>query len=60
MAQLTQVRTSSPALIAAAWIVVLIPAAWGLNYTVGNALKIFQKPAAVAAKPAAAPVPGAK
>ena len=51
----TAVKKSPPALIAAAWIVVLIPAAWGLNYTVGNALKIFQKPVAAATAPATAP-----
>ena len=43
------VRSSSPALIAVAWLVVLIPAGWGLTYTTQNALKIFTKaPAAVA------------
>ena len=58
MADTHEVRRSSPALIAAAWIVVLLPAAWGLNYTVGNALKIFQsaKPAA----PASSGAPVAK
>jgi hypothetical protein len=45
------VKNSSPALIAVAWIIVLVPAAWGLTYTVQNALKIFTAPA-----PAAAPV----
>ena len=55
MASANEVRRSSPGLIAAAWIVVLIPAAWGLNYTVGNALKIFQKPVAAAAPPAQKP-----
>ncbi len=35
--------TSSPLLIAAAWAIVILPTAWGLNYTVQNALKIFAK-----------------
>lgn len=47
-------KKSSPLLIAAAWIIVIIPTAWGLNYTVRNAVKIFT-PA-----PAAAPTPPAK
>jgi hypothetical protein len=38
-------KKSSPLLIAAAWIIVIIPTAWGLNYTVKNALKIFTAPA---------------
>ena len=43
-------RPSSPLLIAAAWAIVVLPTAWGLNYTVQNALKIFAKatPAAIA------------
>ena len=39
---------SSPILIAAAWAIVILPTAWGLNYTVQNALKIFAKPSVVA------------
>jgi hypothetical protein len=35
------IKKSSPLLIAAAWIIVIIPTAWGLEYTVKNALKIF-------------------
>ena len=34
-------KKSSPILIAAAWAIVVLPTAWGLNYTVRNALKIF-------------------
>jgi hypothetical protein len=34
-------KKSSPALIAAAWLIVLAPTAWGLTFTVQNALKIF-------------------
>ena len=41
MAESTNVKKSSPLLIAAAWIIVIIPTAWGLDYTVKNALKIF-------------------
>lgn len=40
MAQ-TNESTSSPLLIAAAWLIVVVPACWGLTYTVQNALKIF-------------------
>ena len=39
----TTTKTSSPILIAAAWAIVIIPTAWGLNYTVQNAMKIFTK-----------------
>jgi hypothetical protein len=35
-------KGTSPALIFAAWLVVSIPAAWGVYYTVLNALKLFQ------------------
>ncbi len=35
-------KTSSPALIALAWLVVCIPAAWGVYNTVLNAMKLFQ------------------
>ena len=45
-------RRSSPALIALAWIVVLIPAGWGLSYTVQNALKIFTRPDSATSAPA--------
>jgi hypothetical protein len=33
---------TSPALIFAAWLVVSIPAAWGVYFTLLNALKLFQ------------------
>jgi hypothetical protein len=39
----TNTSTSSPLLITAAWLIVLIPTAWGLNTTVRNALKIFDR-----------------
>jgi hypothetical protein len=48
MAETMDVKKSSPLLIAAAWLIVIIPTAWGLDYTVKNALKIFNvgRPAA--------------
>ena len=45
-------KPSSPLLIATAWLIVLLPTAWGLNYTIRNAAKIFT-PAPAAAAPAA-------
>jgi hypothetical protein len=41
MAESTNVKKSSPVLIVAAWLIVIIPTAWGLNYTVKNAMKLF-------------------
>ena len=41
------VQKSSPVLIAAAWLLVLVPTGWGLTYTVQNALKLFQPAPAV-------------
>jgi hypothetical protein len=35
-------KKTPPALIAAAWTVVLVPAAWGVYFTLLNALKLFQ------------------
>lgn len=55
MADTAPVKKSSAALIAAAWLVVIVPAGWGLNYTVQNALKIFSKQPAAATAPAPAP-----
>ena len=43
---------SSPLLVALAWAIVVIPTAWGLNYTIQNALKIFTAPAPAASAPA--------
>lgn len=51
-------RKSSPVLVAAAWLVVLVPAAWGLTYTVQNALKIFNTGAAAPSAPGT-PAPAA-
>jgi hypothetical protein len=47
-------RKSSALLVVGAWLVVLLPAAWGLSYTVRNAVKIFVRPEASAA-PSQAP-----
>lgn len=44
MPDLKPTKKSSPLLIAAAWAIVIIPTAWGLNYTIKNALKIFATP----------------
>ena len=52
MAQTNSPSGSSPLLIAAAWIVVIVPAVWGLTYTVQNALKIFNHAAPAATAPA--------
>ena len=38
----TNENKTSPALILAAWLVVSIPAAWGVYYTLLNALKLLQ------------------
>jgi hypothetical protein len=35
-------KKTSPILILAAWFVVSIPAAWGVYFTLMNALKLFQ------------------
>jgi hypothetical protein len=37
----TNENKTSPILILAAWLVVSIPAAWGVYYTLLNALKLF-------------------
>ena len=34
-------KKSSPALILGAWLLVSIPLAWGLYFTVQNAMKLF-------------------
>jgi len=38
----TNENKTSPFLILAAWVVVSIPAAWGVYYTLLNALKLLQ------------------
>jgi hypothetical protein len=52
MAQLDPVKKSSPLLIAVAWTIVIVPTAWGLNYTVRNAMKLFTASAPATAAPA--------
>ncbi|MDP9037855.1 MAG: hypothetical protein M3O02_01115 [Acidobacteriota bacterium] len=42
---------SSPLLVVLAWAIVILPTAWGLNYTVQNALKIFTAPPPATAAP---------
>ena len=44
-------KPSSPLLFAAAWLIVLIPTAWGLNTTVRNAVKIFDRAPTTATAP---------
>lgn len=45
-------KKSSPLLVAAAWLIVILPTAWGLNYTIQNALKIFAGPPPAKTAPA--------
>ena len=45
----TSGKKSSPVLIAAAWLIVVLPTAWGLTYTVQSALKLFTATSAPAA-----------
>lgn len=52
---MTEVKKSSPALIAVAWAIVVLPTLWGLNYTVQNAMKIFTKPSTPVSAPTAPP-----
>ncbi|HEX4577541.1 MAG TPA: hypothetical protein VH117_09330 [Edaphobacter sp.] len=41
MAESSTVKKSSPLLVALAWLIVIVPTAWGLKYTVQNAMKLF-------------------
>ncbi len=52
MAESANVKKSSPLLIAAAWIIVIVPTAWGLKYTVQNAMKLFTTSTPAVATPA--------
>ena len=46
---MADVKTSSPALIALAWIIVGVPLGWGVYKSALNAVKLFQpQPAATA------------
>jgi hypothetical protein len=49
---MSETRTTSPLLIVAAWLIVGIPAAWGIYNTALNAKKLFTAPAPAAAAPA--------
>ena len=51
------VKKSSPLLIVAAWLVVVIPAGWGLTYTVQDAMKIFTTAPTAGTAPTPAPIP---
>ena len=48
----TTVKKSSPILIALAWAIVIIPTAWGFNFTLQNAMKLFTAPTPAVATPA--------
>jgi hypothetical protein len=50
-----QTKKSSPALVLLAWVIVGIPAAWGIYFTVLNATKLFTQTTTSAA-PAATPI----
>jgi hypothetical protein len=42
-------QPTSPALVAAAWLVVCVPAAWGIYQTIQKSVPLFRTPAAHAA-----------
>jgi hypothetical protein len=48
----TTAKKSSPILIALAWAIVIIPTAWGFNFTLQNAMKLFTAPTPAAITPA--------
>jgi peptidoglycan/LPS O-acetylase OafA/YrhL len=48
-------RRTSPALVAAAWLVVCVPAAWGVYQTIKKSIPLFRPPAAHATAAPAAP-----
>jgi hypothetical protein len=48
----TTVKKSSPILIALAWAIVILPTAWGFNFTLQNAMKLFTAPSAAPTAPA--------
>ena len=51
------VKKSSPALVGLAWLVVVVPTAWGLSKTVQNAMKLFTSPPPAVTAPATAAAP---
>ncbi len=44
-------KKSSALLIAAAWLLVLVPTVWGLTFTVGSAMKLFSAPGSTVSAP---------
>jgi hypothetical protein len=55
---MSETKATSPLLIVAAWLIVGIPAGWGVYNTALNAKKLFVAPApAAAVTPASAPAP---
>lgn len=44
---------SSPLVLAVAWLIVGVPAAWGVTQTIKQSLKLFAAPAAAPTQPAA-------
>jgi len=45
-------KKSSPLLIAIAWLIVILPTAWGFRYTLQNAMKLFTSTASTTTTPA--------
>jgi hypothetical protein len=52
MAESSTVKKSSALLVALAWLIVIVPTAWGLKYTVQNAMKLFTASTPAATTPA--------
>ncbi len=46
----TEVKRSSPLLIAVAWLIVGIPAAWGVEQTIVKSMSLFREPPHVTAQ----------
>ena len=46
---MAEIKRSSPALVALAWIIVGVPLAWGVYRSALNAVKLFQTPPAATA-----------
>ena len=47
-----QPKRSQALLVAITWLIVILPTAWGLSYTVKNAMKLFRPQPAATASPA--------
>jgi hypothetical protein len=52
MADSVEVKKSSPLMITISSLIVIVPTAWGLNYTVKNAMKLFTAPTPAVSAPA--------